>query len=398
MHNRYLEPGGEDEVVRAESELLRQHGCTVTLVAEQVKKPETVIQEGGLAVSAIWSPTWYDKFRALLRDTKPNAVHVHNFFPNISPSLYYAAAERNIPVIQTLHNYRLFCPEKTFFRSGRVCEDCVKHSLWRSVAHGCYRNSRCGTAAVALMLAVHRCLRTWTRRVDCYVVPTEFSRQKFVAAGLPARKIVVKPNFVSHDPGLRVGMGSGALFVGRLSAGKGVRTLISAWTHLGNRIPLDVVGDGPLLKELEQQVAVNRLSNISFLGRLTGDEVRSRLKRARFLIVPSEFYETFGLSIVEAFACGVPVIASRHGAMEEIVDDGRTGLHFTPGNPQDLAAKAKWAWTHEAEMDIMGHNARNEYEAKYTPDQNYRMLMDIYRQAIRSRGAEYDVPALTSLT
>ena len=290
-------------------------------------------------------------------------------------------------MVQTLHNYRLFCPAATFFRDGHVCEECVQHTLWRSVRYACYRNSRPATATVALMLAVHRRRRTWTRQVDCYIALTEFSRRKFIEAGLPAEKVVVKPNFVHPDPRARNGRGEYALFVGRLSPEKGLHTLLDAWQRLRDRVPLRIVGDGPLRPELEADASRRGLSGVSFDGRLPHDQTLEAMKGARFLVFPSEWYEPFGLTIAEAFACGVPVVASRLGAIEEIVEDGRTGLHFTPGDPDVLAAKVEWAWTHPERMEEMGRAARAEYEAKYTAERNYQMLMDIYQRAIAAHRA-----------
>jgi len=294
-------------------------------------------------------------------------------------------------VVQTLHNYRLLCPAAIFQRDGRVCEDCLGHVPWRGVLHACYRDSRAATAAVALMLSVHRWLGTWSKMVDCYIALTEFARAKFIEGGLPAEKIVVKPNFVHPDPmavnhqssiaNHKSPQGS-ALFVGRLSPEKGVRTLLAVWRRLGNRIPLRVVGDGPLRVELEAEAVRHGLSSVCFHGWLAPERTIEVIKVARFLVFPSESYETFGRVAVEAFACAVPVIASRLGAMQEIVEDGRTGLHFTPGDADDLAAKVEWAWTHPDEMQEMGRAARAEYEFKYTAERNYPMLMEIYERAI----------------
>jgi glycosyltransferase involved in cell wall biosynthesis len=287
-------------------------------------------------------------------------------------------------VVQTLHNYRLLCPAGTFFRNSAICEECPEYSLLRGVQHGCYRDSRPATAVTALMLAFHRKWGTWTRTVDCYIAPTEFVRRKVVAAGLPPAKVFVKPNFVDPDPGERSSRGDYAVFVGRLSGEKGLRALIAAWASLGNRIPLIIVGDGPLRSELEREAMQRGLIHIKFEGYLPHEKTLTMMKGATFLIFPSEWYEALPLTIIEAFACGVPVICSRLGNMQELVSDGRTGLHFTSGDPEDLAAKAEWAWNHVAQMELMGREARSEYEAKYTPGRNYPMLMDIYKQALKT--------------
>ena len=206
-------------------------------------------------------------------------------------------------------------------------------------------------------------------------------KSKFISAGIPAHKISVKPNFVYEDPGEHTGKGEYALFVGRLSPEKGLSTLIAAWASLP--IPLVVVGDGPMRSELEIQVR-GHASNIDFRGRLGRDQTRALMKGALFLVVPSECYENFPMVIAEAFACGTPVIGSRLGAVAEIIADGHTGLHFSPGDSSDLQQKARWAWSNPDQMMEMGRHARIEYESKYTPERNYPVLMKIYQRAIES--------------
>jgi len=383
--------------MQAERELLARAGHRVI---EYVRDNDEiaaygVLHRATLGLRTVWAWDSYREMRSLLRRERRDVAHFHNTFPLISPAAYYACREAGVPVVQTLHNYRLLCPAPTFRRDGRVCEDCLGHGPWRGVWHGCYRDSRAATAATALMLSVHRWLGTWSKMVDCYIALTEFARAKFIEGGLPAEKIVVKPNFVYPDPlafnhqssitNHKSPQGS-ALFVGRLSREKGVRTLVAAWRQLGNRILLHVVGDGPLRTELEKTASCLGLSSVSFTGHLTPDHLTPLMKRARFLVLPSECYENFPLTILEAFACGVPVIASRLGAMQEIVADGRTGLHFTPGDADDLAAKVEWAWTHPEEMHEMGRAARAEYEFKYTAELNYQMLMEIYQRVLGAGG------------
>jgi glycosyltransferase involved in cell wall biosynthesis len=319
----------------------------------------------------------------MLRDTKPDLVHFHNTFPLISPSAYYACGKAGVPVVQTLHNYRLLCPAAIFFRNGQVCEDCLDKILpWPGVLHACYRASHAETAITAMMLATHRWLKTWQRKVDVYVALTEFARQKFIQGGLPAEKIVVKPNFVHSDPGKREQAGEYAIFVGRLAPEKGVHTLLKAWQRLKD-VPLKVFGDGPLLSDLQDFIRRENLECLELVGQIMHEDVLAPMKGARFLVFPSGCYENFPAAVVEAFACGVPVVASRLGAMAEIVEDGRTGLLFDTAAPEDLAAKVRWAVEHRDEMNGMGQNARRAYEKKYTAEKNYRMLLDIYVRAIR---------------
>lgn len=343
-----------------------------------------------LAKKAVWNDEARRSFLALLRSEKPDVVHVHNTWLMISPSIYAACREAGVPVVQTLHNYRLLCPVGTFFREGKICRECADHGLHRSVVHSCYRNSRAQTATLAMMLAMNRARHTWEREITSHIVLTEFARQKFLEGGLPEDKIFVKPNFVHPDPlsgnGHHTGYGDGnyALFAGRLSPEKRVSTLLNAWARLQHRVPLVIIGGGQQRDELEQEAIRENLTSVVFKGTLSREQTVQAIKGARFLIFSSEWYETFGLTMVEAFASGVPVICSRMGAMKEIVDDGRTGFHFTPGDGQDLAAKVEWAWNNRDRMREMGQEARREYENKYTEEKNYPRLMEIYQHAIRA--------------
>ncbi len=386
IHNYYQQPGGEDAGVRQERDLLAAAGHKVVEYA----RDSSEIELNGfgsrirLGAAALWSKTTYRDLRSLLAKDRPEVAYIHNIVPLISPSAYDACAEASVPVVQTLHNYRLLCPAGNFLRQGRVCEECVKHTLFRSVWHGCYKDSRRASATVALMLATQRALGTWKEKVDCYIARTNFAREKFIQGGLPADRIVVKPCFVHPDPGLRLGSGDTVLFVGRLSAEKGLRTLIAAWENLKGRVPLRIAGDGPLRAEMEAQIKQRAIAGVAVLGRLSNAETLAEMKRARFLVFPSEWYEGLPLTIAEAFACGVPVVASRIGSMIDLVEDSRTGVHFTPGDPEDLAAKIEWAWTHPEATQRMGLNARAEYEANYTAKRNFEMLAEINRRVIRT--------------
>ena len=389
VHNSYQEPGGEDVVFQQEGELLRRAGHQVLEYRRSNHEIETysAIRRLDLVRSTVWASDSRSTLGRLLRSNRPDLVHVHNTFPLISPSIYSVCHEERVPVVQSLHNYRLLCPAANFFRDGKPCEDCVQHGLWQGVEHACYHDSRFATAAVALMLAVHRQKKTWEKMVDLYIALTAFAREKFVEGGLPADRIVVKPNFLSFDPGGRTEAGSYALFVGRSSREKGLPTLLKAWPRLGQAIPLRIIGDSPSQSEMQAVAASLGSADIKFMGRLPREQAIAAMKQSRFLIFPSELYETFGLSIIEAFACGVPVIASNLGAMQEIVNDGETGLLFRPGDPEDLADKVAWAWSHAHDMERLGRNARLAYEAKYTAEKNYLALMEIYAKAAANRCA-----------
>jgi glycosyltransferase involved in cell wall biosynthesis len=383
IHNHYRQPGGEDTVFEAEKALLERHGHEVVTFVE-----DNARLEGGnplkVAVNATWSREAQRNIRKLIEQTRPDVVHFHNTFLRISPAAYYVVKDLGLPVVQTLHNYRLICPGALLMRDGKVCEDCLRKIVpWPGVVHGCWRNSRSGTTVVAAMLTFHNILKTWENQVDVYIALTEFARKKFVQGGLPEEKIVVKPNFVHPDPGDGEHKGNFALFVGRLSAEKGIRTMLSAWRLLKS-VPLKIVGDGPLMSEVKAQIERERLA-IEVLGRRPREEAFSLMRQASFLVFPSEWYEGFPMTIAEAFACGLAVLASRLGAMAELVEDGRTGLLFEPGNPEELAARVAWAWTHPEEMRRMGNAARQEFEEKYTAEKNYQMLMQIYERARAQR-------------
>jgi glycosyltransferase involved in cell wall biosynthesis len=392
VHCHYQQAGGENVVFEQERQMLEGAGQKVIVFDRNNRDVESYpgIQRLRLAQKAIWNEEARRSFEALLRAEKPDVVHVHNTWLMISPSIYAACTDAGVPVVQTLHNYRLLCPVGTFFRNGKICEECADRGLWRSVVHGCYRNSRPQTATLATMLALQRKRQTWEQDIKCHIVLTEFARKKFLEGGLPEEKIFVKPNFVHPDPlsgnGHHVGYGDGnyVLFAGRLSPEKRVSTLLRAWTRLRQRVPLVIIGGGQEREELEQEASRQDLSMVVFKGTLSREQTVQAIKGARFLVFSSEWYETFGLTMVEAFASGVPVICSRMGAMQEIVDDGRTGFHFTPGDAQDLAEKVDWAWSHRDRMREMGKEARQEYENKYTAQRNYPRLMEIYQQAVET--------------
>lgn len=384
VHCRYQERGGEDVVFDAETELLKEHGHPVDcLVFDNHDIPDrrSPFASANLAVSTVWSKPAAARVSAAIREFTPEVVHFHNTFPLITPSAYAACRKSSVPVVQTLHNYRLLCPNAQFFRDGHACEDCLGRTPpWPGVWHGCYRNSRGQTAAVAAMLTVHRLRRTWERDVDVYVALTDFARRKLAEGGVPADKIVVTPNFLHPDPGMGAHRGDFALFVGRLTPSKGVETLLRTWESFQGLPPLRIIGEGPLSDAVAR--AGQLTPAIEFRGHLDRDSVLACMGQARVLIFPSQWYEAFPMSIVEALATGLPIIASRLGAMAEIIEDGRTGLHFATGDSADLAARVRWAWEHPDMMRAMGKEGRRVYETKYTAEHHYQQLMQIYQRAM----------------
>jgi glycosyltransferase involved in cell wall biosynthesis len=386
VHNYYQQPGGEDRVFRQEGALLESKGHHV--VRYEVHNDEIRSTDGlRLALNTIWNPSSSAHVRRMIRQEHIDVMHVHNTFPLISPAIYYAARAEGVAVVQTLHNYRLLCPAATLFREGHPCEDCVGKALpWPGVVRACYRNDRRATGVTASMLFAHRMLRTWTRTVDRYIALTEFARGKFIEANLPADKLRIKPNFVHPDPGLGAGDAGCAMYVGRLSEEKGIETLLQAWTRLEQKVPLQIVGDGPLAGAVIE--ASKRFPGISWLGRLNWEQTIATLKSAALLIVPSIWYEALPVTILEAFAVGVPVVASDLGSLTSLIADGHTGYHFKPGDPGDLADKVAQLFSRPEILRSMRKNVREEYEAKYGGERNYAMLLEIYDESIRSRRRE----------
>jgi len=384
-HNFYQQPGGEDRVFRDEGVLLSSHGHDV--IQFTAHNDEIVgMSKIGLARRAIWNGKTAAELRDLVRREQAEIVHFHNTVPLISPAAYYAARKAGAAVVQTLHNYRMICAKATFFRDGKVCEDCLgKFIPWPAVWHGCYRESRAASAVLATMLTTHRLMKTYAGAVDAYIACSHFSKQKLVKGGLPEAKISVKPNFVDPDPGVGRGVGGYAMYLGRLSPEKGLDTLLAAWSQLPRALRLKIVGNGPMSDDVRNAAQQN--SNIEWLAGRSDQQVREILADAAFLVLPSVNYEGFPKTIVEAFALGTPVVASRLGAMAEVIEDGRTGVHFEAGSASDLAAKVDNLFHQPRRRRRMRAEAREEYLRKYTAETNYRSLMEIYNRAISSHSS-----------
>lgn len=384
VHTRYRHAGGEDRVVEAEKRLLEEAGIDVRQVIfdnADLRESRSPVGDLRLAASAIWSRAAQRRVRAAVAAHRPQVMHVHNTFAAASPSVYSAAAAHSVPVVQTLHNYRLICPVATLFRDGHVCTDCVGRAIpWPAVAHSCVRESRSQSAVAATTISVHRALGTFARRIDTYVALTSFQRQLMVDGGLPAAAIRVIPNFLEPDPGAEVGPRSGILYVGRLSEEKGIAALVGA----AAREPgiLRVAGSGPLQPMVDQAAAEGAIKG---LGPLEPSSVFDEMRRALAVIVPSICFEGFPVVVVEAYATGTPVIASRIGSLAEIVEDGVTGLLVVPGDPAALAERMRWAVDHPQDMRKMGVNARQRYESRYGGAGHLAALLDTYQALLESK-------------
>jgi glycosyltransferase involved in cell wall biosynthesis len=390
VHNRYRQRGGEDLSFNAESDLLESHGHEVDrYMRDNLDIPDlenlaiwkripTSLNLGG---HTVWSNRSFKDTKKRLESRPFDVMHVQNFFPQISPSVLFAAAEVGVPVVQTLRNYRLACAKGTLFREGAPCELCLgKRVGLPALRYRCYQDDLGATAAVVAMQAAHGTYGTWSKKVNIYVALTEFARSKAIETGLPAERIVVKPNFVADDPGPREGGGAHFVSVGRLSPEKGLDVLMKAWERL--EIPLKIIGDGPLNHMARVAAARNRY--IEFLGPLPPERVLEEMGDARATIVPTLWYETFGRVVIESFAVGTPVIASDLGAVSELIDEGRTGLLFRPGDHEDLARAVQQVASDGKRADVMRKEARSEFEARYTAAKNYPQLIDIYELAKRT--------------
>lgn len=388
LHNRYREPGGEDHVFAQETALLRDHGHSVIEYLDTNERLDGTPPPDA-ALRAIWSHETVRRLERTLAATHPDIAHFHNTFLMISPAAYYVCRGADIPVIQTLHNFRLGCLNACCVRESRPCETCVsKRFAWRGIWHGCYRDSRAASAAVAAIGLVHKTLGTYRRQVDAYISTSEFARGIHVRAGVPADRSYVKPNFCFPGPA-----GSSqlerdfVLYAGRLVREKGVHLLIEAWRRLALPMRLKIAGDGPDAESL--RAAVGGLTTVEFLGSISRERVRELMGQAAIFVQPSLMLENCGLAVVEAFAAALTCVVSGHGSFLEIVEDGRTGLHFRPGDARDLAEKLAWLIADRDRRWRMARAARSCFEERYTPARNYEQLMSIYETVLRRYEREH---------
>ncbi|OHD76112.1 MAG: hypothetical protein A2V99_03525 [Spirochaetes bacterium RBG_16_67_19] len=384
INNEYQQPGGEEEEARNEIAMLAARGHEVQSILYSNREINSGWRRLRTAWRARYSRTSRARISRLLAAHRPNLVHVHNFFPLVTPSVYDACQEIGVPVVQTLHNYRIICPGALLKRGKAICEECVQASAYRAVSHRCYRGSWLGTLAVARMVQHHRVRRTWREKVGCFIALTEFAKGKFAEGGVPEGKIVVKPNFTSPDPGAGKGGGGFSLYVGRLSPEKGLDVLLQAWEKARQSGILKIVGSGPLAARLQSQ----RLPGVQYLGFKPKEAVIALMKEADFLILPSVWYEGLPMALIEAYSTGLPVVGSRIGALVSLIQDGRTGLLFRPNDPEDLVAKIYRLRSRPAELAAMREAARDEYLEKYTEQRNYDLLIAIYERVIADGGSQ----------
>ena len=385
VHNYYQQRGGEDVVAEAEVALLRDAGHEVEFFTLHNKDITRWWQKAATAVLTVYNPWARARLAAKLEAFRPDVVHVHNFFPQFTPSIFDACRAAGVPSVMTLHNFRILCPTAFLFHDEKLREQSLRRSAFWTVRYGTYRQSRAGTFFVACMVDFHKWVGTWRNKVDRLIALTDFARAKFVEGGLDPARIAVKGNALA-DPltGLAPTQAErrGALYVGRLSQEKGISTLLSAWSEIG--YPLTIVGDGPLRALVEIEAAQSE--HISYLGPLSRDDVYAEMRKASFLILPSVWYEMFPMTLIEAFANSLPVIASRLGGLASLLDEDVTGLAFAPASSEDLRAKARWAIENPRAMLVMGARGRTVYENLYSTEHNYKNLMQIYAGVMAAKG------------
>jgi glycosyltransferase involved in cell wall biosynthesis len=379
IHTRYREAGGEDVVVDAEAAVLREAGHEI--FPWRTRNPEGSLAAAGKLALSAWNPAAARALREIVDRVRPDVAHVHNTWYALSPAIIAALDDAGIPVVMTLHNYRLLCANGMLFRDNQPCEDCVGDHAWHGVRHRCYRGSVAPSIPAAATIALHRRLGTWQRRVRLFLAMTAFAKRRFVAGGLPPDRIRVKPHFVD-DPGSRERPPSASrdvLYVGRLSVEKGVDVLVDAFSLLeGCDLRLVVIGNGPAQSALERRAG----HNVHFTGWLPVGQVHEYMRRARALAFPSRLYETFGMSILEAMAAGLPVLASDLGGSPEILG-GRAGWLVAPGDATAWAAAIR-RLADPALADLTGQAARRQWQDRFTPSTGLSMLEDAYQWVCRT--------------
>jgi len=375
LHSAYRTPAGEDSVVQSEATMLRERGHDVTQLL--AKSPPQALPAIGLLAQSPWNISSVRAVERAVRDSQPDVAHVHNTWFALSPAVFSPLRRAGVPVVMTLHNYRLGCIGRDLFRDGAPCTDCLGHSPAAGVRHRCYRASYLTSAVAATELSVHRRLGTWRRGVDRFIAPTAFAADLLVRAGVDRSDLTVKPHF-TFDPGPRSRPCSASdevLFVGRLAQGKGVEQLLEAWRALGSsRLRLVLVGDGPLRDTVERLAP----EGVEIVGWQHRDDVRARMLSSRALAFPSTWYEPFGMVLIEALAAGLPVIGYDVASVRSIVEPSRPWLLPQSTDVSGLAAAAG-ALEDDALVDELSVRSRARFETAFTPERNGPLLEAVYR-------------------
>jgi glycosyltransferase involved in cell wall biosynthesis len=387
-HNFYQSsaPSGEDVVFKNEVQLLKNNGIKVITYEKYNDDIKTLSDKFRAVFTVMWSNKTYNDLKNLIKKEKPDVVHFHNIWYLMSPSAYYACKDSGVPVVQTFHNFRLFCANGLCQRKGEQCFECLGKIPWKGVLYRCYKQSVLYSLPIAITECVHNCRKTWVNKIDAVVALTRNAKNVFIRHGIPEGKIFIKSNFLVSSPEPSENSDDYCLFLGRLSSEKGVLNLIDAFKILLSiirvNISLKIIGDGPLRSVLEKTVKDHPITNIEILGKKSHAESMEILKKAKFVVIPSIWFEMFPMVLVEAFAHGKPVIASRVQNHSELIQDKKTGVLFNPADPEDLAVKMKWMIENEDARLEIGKNARKEFEEKYTAEKNFEILMNIYKKVI----------------
>ena len=381
VHNRYQQRGGEDAVVEAEVRLLAANGIEVQRLDADNDAIQGLVSKIQVSAGQIGMPsTGRSRFRAALEVYQPDLVHVHNWFPTLSPSIFTICSRAGVPVVHTLHNYRLLCVNATLFRNGHSCEDCIGTTFrMPGIIHSCYRDSYAGSGVATAGMLMHWSLGTWHRSVDRFIALSEFARRKLIEGGLPEEIIVVKPNFVDPDPRMGRGRGNHVLYAGRLAEEKGLRVLLDCWRGAPDLPALKIAGCGPLEKEVRE--AVSTLPNAEFLGPRSGADILDLMGDAAALLCPSQWYEGMPRVVIESFAVGTPVIASDIGCYPEMIAHGETGALFPTGDATVLRGLLR-ELIHRQTLRNMRNKARHCFESNYTGERNLSLILDVYRSVL----------------
>lgn len=387
-HNYYRNRGGEDIAFEQEAQLLSDYFHEVFTYTKDNKTDISKISDKiALIFNTQFSKASFRRVSTELEESNPDVVHVHNFFPLITPAIFYACKEKNIPVVLTLHNYRLFHPNGLFLNNGKIDERGLHDNAYQCITDKVYRDSYLQTAVVAHMIEYHKKRDTWNSKVDRFIALSEFAKHKFIEGGISEDKIRVKPNYVDdpfRNKSLELSKNERPyfIFVGRISLEKDIETILHCWEMLDKEFHLKIIGEGPLREKLQSQTC--SYNNIEWLGNIPREKVFEYLHNAKALLFSSRCYENFPLTILEAFSVATPVISSNIGSHSEIVKHDFNGLHFQVGDAEDLASKIIELKSDNHLADRLSSNARNEYENKYTPEENIKKLYEIYGEISNS--------------
>ncbi len=378
-HNYHAHPGGSEVMFETTIAMLRARGHDVAVLKRDNGRITTLGDKLSAFRQCFYSRASKADVARILRDVEPDVAHFHNLYPLLSSSVLEACHEADIPVVLSCHDYKLTCPTAQHLRDGAACEACLGGREYRCAVHNCRGNLLLSVAYAARDMAARSNGRI-RDLVTLFLTPTRFAKQQLVKGGYPAERIEVLGNMVevpAEDPGRP--RGDYIAYVGRVSPEKGIDTLLDAARATG--VPVRIAGDPSLMPEL----VAGAPANVRFVGQLERHELPAFYAGARALVVPSVWFEVFGIVCAEAMGCGVPVIASRIGGLPEVVDEGVTGLLFEPGNSDELAEKIQWLWDDEAVFHQLGHNARQQAVTRFSTQVHYQKLMDLYRKALEVR-------------